>query len=258
MHRSLRHKTIIRAVTGSGTAPLSVDALCRLTGASPVTVRRDLAELEAHGSLSRTHGGATRPRKRGAPMPFATRLDADLDRKRLLAQAVAELIADEESVILDNGTTCFAVAEALVGRRLTVLSLSLHAAAALASRPGVDVVVPGGPVEADSLAMVGAAAIRAVEDVRADVAVLGACSVSAQHGLTSTTYDDAAVKRACLASASRRILVAAPEKLTRTSTFRCGDVADLADLVTTADAPRAELMECRAAGVEVVLVEAPA
>ena len=87
--------------------------------------------------------------------------------------------------------------------------------------------VPGGPVEADSLAMVGAAAIRAVEDVRTDVAVLGACSVSAQHGLTSTTYDDAAVKRACLASASRRILVAAPEKLTRTSTFRCGDVADL-------------------------------
>ena len=51
-----------------------------------------------------------------------------------------------------------------------------------------------------------------------------------------TTYEDAQVKRACLAAARRTVLVATADKLTRTSTFRFGIPADLSHLVTTADA----------------------
>lgn len=46
---------IIRAL---GATPVSVDALARLTGASAITIRRDLADLEGHGLLRRVHGGA--------------------------------------------------------------------------------------------------------------------------------------------------------------------------------------------------------
>jgi DeoR/GlpR family transcriptional regulator of sugar metabolism len=251
VHRSIRLKTIIQAVSGANA--VSVEDLGRLTGASAVTIRRDLAELEAQGALSRTRGGARRAAKRGAPMPFAVRFDADQERKQRIAAVAADLVADDESVLLDNGTTCFAVAQRLAGRRISALALSLHAAAALAARPGAQVVVPGGPVVTESRAFVGAPALRGGEDGRGDVASLGACSVSVDHGLTSTTYDDAAVKRACLRVAARRVLVTTPEKLSRTSTFRFGDAADLTHLVTTDDAPAELLAVFRAEGVEVLL-----
>lgn len=231
--------------------------LARLTGASEVTLRRDLRELSEHGAVERTHGGARRPSKRGAPMPFAARWDLDHEVKSALAAVASTLIDDDESVLLDNGTTCLAVAKAIAGRHLTVLALSLHSAAALAAVPGVRVSTPGGPVETDTLALVGSAAVGAVRDFRADVAILGACSADPTEGLTSTTYEDAEIKRAVLGSARRRVLVASPAKLSRTSSFRFGTPADLTHLVTTDDAPDEVLHAFREQGVEVLLAAAP-
>jgi DeoR/GlpR family transcriptional regulator of sugar metabolism len=250
VQRSFRHRTIIRAVSGGET--VGVDALCALTGASPITVRRDLAELAERGMVRRTRGGATRPPTRGAPMPFSVRFDTDQERKDALGALAAGLVADDESVIVDSGTTCYAVARHLVGRPITALCLSMHSAAVLATRPETSVVVPGGQVETDTLAFTGSGAVDAVRDTRADVFLLGACAALPDAGLTSTTYDDAQVKRTALASSARRVLVATADKLTRSTTFRFGDFGDLTHLVTTADAPRELLAAFRAEGIEVL------
>ncbi|MDN7120392.1 DeoR/GlpR transcriptional regulator [Nocardioides sp. ChNu-153] len=254
MQQSKRHKTIIHAVAGGDA--VTIAALVELTGVSAVTIRRDLAELAAVGAVVRTHGGVRRARQRGVPMPFATRSAADQELKSALAAVAAGLVADEDAVVVDNGTTCLAVAHALAGRSVTALALSLHAAAALAARPGATVVVPGGVVETDTLAFGGASAVEAVHDFRADVAVIGACSASPAQGLTSTTHDDARLKRAVLAGAARRVLVAAPGKLARTSAFRFGDAADLTHLVTSTAAAPDLLDGFRAEGVDVHLVDA--
>jgi DeoR/GlpR family transcriptional regulator of sugar metabolism len=248
--RSIRHKSIIHAV--SGQREVSVSDLVDLTGASAVTIRRDLVELESHGALSRTHGGARQAFKRGSPLPFSVRLGSAQESKAMLAGVAAGLVEDGESVIIDNGTTCFEVARCLAGRPITALALSLHAAAALASQPGAYVTVPGGPVDTDSLAMT-AAGVDAVRNVRADVAIIGACSASAIHGLTSTTFEDAEVKRAILHAANRVILVADAAKLSRSSTFRFGRPDDLTHLVTTKDAPDDVLERFRDEGVSVHL-----
>ena len=248
MQRSLRHKTIIRAVSGG--REISIADLVELTGVSAVTLRRDLVELESHGALARTHGGARQAFKRGSPLPFSVRLTSDRPVKMALGEAAAALIEDDESVIIDNGTTCFEVAQRLAGRPITALALSLHAAAALAARPGAYVTVPCGPVEIDSLAMT-VAGITAVRNMRADTAIVGACSASATHGLTSTTYEDAQLKRAVLQSARRVVLVTSAEKLSRSSTFRFGGPEDLTHLVTTRDAPDDLLEMFRDHGVSV-------
>ncbi|MCM0620889.1 DeoR/GlpR transcriptional regulator [Nocardioides bruguierae] len=191
-------------------------------------------------------------------MPFSTRYDADQVRKEALGAAAAALVEDHESLVVDNGTTCLAVARSLTGRPLTALALSLHAAAALAAVPGVSVVVPGGAVETDTLAFAGGAALEAVQALHVDVAVLGACSAAPDHGLTSVTFEDARLKRACLAAATRTVLVAGPDKLVTVSTFRFGDPTDVMHLVTTADADPHAVAAYRAAGVEVHLVEVAA
>ncbi|WP_193608724.1 DeoR family transcriptional regulator [Nocardioides lijunqiniae] len=235
MQRSLRHASIIKAVAQPGLT--SVEALVSLTGASAVTIRRDLTDLESRGLVQRKRGGAVRAPRRGVRTPFTARYETGRAPKQALAAHVATLVADDDSVILDNGTTCFAVAQELVGRPLTVLALSLHAAAVLASRPGPTVLVPGGPVEVDSLAMVGSAALESVTETLADVLILGACSASPAHGLSSSTHEDARIKRAAIAASTRRVLVTTGEKLSQTSTFRFGAISDVTDLVTTSDAP---------------------
>ena len=230
---------------------IGVDDLAKLTGVAPVTIRRDLIELEALGAVRRVHGGAVRTAKRGEPMPFAARFAEDQAQKLRLAAVAAAQVSDYESVIIDNGTTCFAVATELVGRPLTVLALSLHAASVLAGTTGPQVIVPGGPVESDSLACLSSTAVDAVREFRADVALLGACSAAAGTGLTSTSYHDAATKKAIIAASSRRILVSASDKLTRTSSFRFGTPEQLTTLITDSGAPQEVLELFRVHGVDV-------
>lgn len=236
----------------TGGRELSIADLVELTGASAVTVRRDLTELSSHGALTRTHGGARQAFKRGDPLPFSVRMTSDHQSKIALGEVAARLVQDHDSVIIDNGTTCLEVARCLAGRPITALALSLHAAAALASRPGAYVTVPGGPVDTDSLAMT-VGAVAAVGGMRTDIAIVGACSASAADGLTSTTFEDAQVKRAVLQSARRVVLVAGAEKLSRSSTFRFGGPEDLTDLVTSQDAPDDLLEMFRDHGVSIHL-----
>lgn len=255
MDREQRHKVIIRTVDRA--AVTQIGALTELTGVSAVTIRRDLAELEEAGYLRRTHGGARRVLKRGAPQPFHVRQAEDREAKQVLARAAAELIDDNEAVIIDNGTTCEAVARELAGRPITAMCLSLHSATALGSRAGASIFIPGGPVENDTLALSGPSAVNALRDFSADVVILGSCSTSLEHGLATTTHDDAENKRAAIGAATRRLLVVAARKLNHVSTFRFADISDLHQLVTTSDAPRDILAEIRDRGVEVITVDRP-
>jgi DeoR/GlpR family transcriptional regulator of sugar metabolism len=252
MQRSIRQKLIVQTVRGSGR--IRIDQLAELTGASAVTIRRDLADLEAHGSLRRTRGGAARAAKFGEDVSYRIRAGEDQQAKARLAEAAAALINDYDSLIIDNGTTCHAVAHELAGRPVTALCLSLHVAAALAAVPGARVIVPGGPVEPDTLALYGSQAIDAVRAISADVLLIGACSVSATRGLTSATYEDAQLKRASIHAASKTILVTTGAKLNQTSNFRFGGAADIAHLITTADAPDEVLAAFQAEGVHLTLI----
>lgn len=131
------------------------------------------------------------------------------------------------------------------------MCMSLRAAVALGDSNEPVIVTPGGPVAPASLRATAAAALSALDGFRADLAVIGACAASPATGLTVTTYEDAQVKRAILASSARIVLAATGDKLQRTSSFRFGGMDDLDDLVTTPDAPSSALDEFVAAGVNI-------
>ncbi|MCL3778053.1 MULTISPECIES: DeoR/GlpR family DNA-binding transcription regulator [unclassified Actinomyces] len=252
--RTDRERQILRAL--SPTTPLSVHALTRLTGVSGVTIRRDLAALAADGLVTRVHGGALRAPLRGSPQPISLRRGEDLEAKRVLARATADMIEEGQSLIIDNGTTCELVAHELVGRRIRVLCLSVAAAAVLASSPGPVVTVPGGVVQTDTLAMLTSTAVDAVRRFRADVGVLGACAASPSGGLTCVEDDDAALKAAIIASSARCLMPATARKLTRSSTYRFGGLSDLDTLLTTSDVDGDVVAQLRQAGLAVELHEA--
>ena len=248
-----RRRTILRAL--SPTTVHSVQALSRLTGVSVITIRRDLAELAHEGLVTRVHGGALRAPRRGAARPASMRRRQDVEIKRRLAQATADLIEDGEAVIIDSGTTCEMVAEQLAGRDIRVLCLSLGAGAAVASVRGAAVTIAGGPVDPESLSLFSAEAVEAVRAFRADVAVLSTCAVSTHEGLTVMESDDAMVKRAIMASSTRRVLPTAPSKITQTNTYRFGRIEDLDTLLTTSQIAPKALEELRGVGVDVVLCD---
>src|SRR5260370_582034 len=80
MSNADRHRLIAQAVKDSGSA--TVPELAELTGASEMTIRRDLDTLAAQGILERFRGGARPLLLPGQGPPFARRAHAAVDPQR--------------------------------------------------------------------------------------------------------------------------------------------------------------------------------
>lgn len=251
MRNADRHGLIAKAVRDSGWA--MVPQLAELTGASEMTIRRDLDTLAAQGVLERVRGGARTLLLRGEEPPFALRAHEDVDAKRRIAAEISALIADGESVLLDSGTTCLEVARLLRERPVTVMPLSLQAVHVFSQAPGpATLVVPGGQPRAAEGALTGPLTLASLAALRFDTAVIGCCGLSAADGLTAYDLDDAAVKKASIAVARRAVAAADGGKLGRTAHAFVGPSTLLHTLVTDAAAPADEITALEAAGTIVI------
>ncbi|MEU5695607.1 DeoR/GlpR family DNA-binding transcription regulator [Actinosynnema sp. NPDC020468] len=246
-----RHELILESLRGG--RRVAVGALAELVGASEMTVRRDLDVLEREGLLRRVRGAAVGMLS-GEEIPFAARSRQRTDAKRRIGAAVADLLDDGETVVLDGGSTTLEVARRLVDRRLTVLPLSLHAADVLRAAEQVRLVLPGGDVRPGELVFVGPLTEHAFDVMRFDTLVLGSCGLSARDGVSAHDLAEGAVKKAAVAASARVVAAIDGAKFGRTAFGRVCPVEELDVLVTDVDAPADEVARLREAGVEVRLV----
>ena len=253
MSNADRHRLIARAVKESGSA--TVPELAGLTGASEMTIRRDLDALAGQGALERVRGGARTLLRRGEEPPFALRTHEAADAKRRIASEVSRLIADGETVLLDSGTTCLEVARLLCGRQVTVMPLSLQAIHVLGDAPAqTTLMVPGGRPRAGEGALTGPLALASLAALRFDTAVIGCCGLSAIDGMTAYDLDDAAVKKAIIASTRRIIAAADGSKLGRTAHAYVGASTLVHTLVTDTTASTDDVAALEEAGTVVTTV----
>jgi DeoR/GlpR family transcriptional regulator of sugar metabolism len=228
-----RREALIAAMQRHG--EIQVRQLAAMLGCSEMTIRRDLDALERDGAVRRVHGGAVPVTLRRDEPPFAVRALEAVAAKRRIAVAVAELIADGETVVLDSGTTALEVARELRGRPITALCLGLRAQLELADGD-VRLIAAGGDVRPGELSLTGDLTEVAFERLRFDTFVMGCCGLDAQDGITTHDPADARVRRAALTSARRAVVIADQSKFGLVTFAHICDVAR-ADLVVTDASP---------------------
>jgi len=225
--------------------------LSRQFGVSEDTIRRDLRELAEAGRMHRVHGGAL-PRSPAATT-FSDRLHQAREAKTAIAQAAVRLFHDGQVVILDGGTTTLLVAESLPSTlRATLITNSPPLAGALSGLAQSDVIVIGGRLLHYALTTAGVAAVDALRGIRADLCILGVCSVDPDHGMSVPTSEEAEVKRAMISSADQVVALVSPEKLDTSASFVVGPLSLLTHMITDAGVPEERLAPYRAEGIQVI------
>ena len=233
-----------------------VTAVAEQFGVTTETVRRDLAVLERAGMLRRVHGGAVPAGALTLVEPgLAERHGTRSEAKRAIAAAALELLPGADgSIAIDGGTTTAAFAELLpTERRLLAVTSSVPIAARLSLSPGIALHVLGGRVRGVTQCAVGEMTVRALAELRVDVAFLGANGISADHGFTTPDDAEASVKRAMVRAGQRVVVLADSSKLDREHLVRFAATEDVDVLVTDSEADTAVVAELEKAGVEVVL-----
>src|SRR5579864_6271027 len=176
-----RRRSIMQALQRDGQVLAS--ELSKTLHVSEDTIRRDLRELAASGRLQRVHGGAL-PRS-PAIASFTERQQQAAGAKEAIAQAAIQFIRQDQVIILDGGTTPLQVAQHLrPDLRATMITHSPPIALALAEYESIEVILIGGKLNKRNLVTVGAAAVEAFRDIRADLCFLGVSSLHPEVGIT--------------------------------------------------------------------------
>jgi len=187
---------------------VSVAEFAHELGVSEVTVRRDLTELEAAGVLKRVHGGAMGAAIRGEEVPFNFREIEKAAEKSAMARVACSMVRDGELVLIDSGTTGVAIAREIADRRITAdatVGPGNRGPEWVAERVFA---ATGGAVRQGEGSIIGPLAEQSLAVLRFDTYFLTCCGLSPSTGVTAHDLQDAAVKRAALASSARIIVVA--------------------------------------------------
>src|SRR5208283_2012083 len=156
-------------------------------GVNVSTVRRDLEALADAGLIQRTHGGAM-PVTDGNPVdvPYEVKKHQRLEEKRAIAKYAAALVSDGDSLVLDSGSTTYALAQMIRGRSdLTIATNDLRIAHYLAEGGGVRLLVTGGQLIDSVFTLVGPSALTNLAGLQVDWAFLGADAVDPEAGVTN-------------------------------------------------------------------------
>jgi DeoR family transcriptional regulator of aga operon len=237
---------------------VTLQQLAQALDVSLSTLRRDLDSLEAEGLLARTHGGAIlRQQHYSTFEPDASAAAEPSPReKRAIGIAAVAALQPGQSVIFDSGTTVMEAARAALERRIPLVTVTndLAIAQLLGSSALVRVHVLGGQMRPGSNTLTGDAVLHASRDIRADVLLLGAHAVT-NGEISETLPEVAAVKRAFIAAAARKVLLVDASKFRPSAFMRVCSLAELDELVADRGAPPADTDGARSAGISVTLVD---
>ncbi|WP_394940432.1 DeoR/GlpR family DNA-binding transcription regulator [Psychromicrobium sp. YIM B11713] len=229
---------------------VTVDELAELCNTSTATVRRDLDLLEQRGVLKRVHGGAASLILGGFDPGYQQRALESQRAKIRIAFAVASYLRPQEFVFLDSGSTATQIAVALKEQPITVLTNSLHAARELAGGRA-EVILPGGLLIEQELAIRGPLTESNIRSLRFDTAIIVPCAFDLKTGLMAHDLADAAVKQAAMSSASRVIMACHQEKWNRPAPVVVGPPEEIDVVVTDYQLTKHEAELVRAAPFEV-------
>jgi DeoR/GlpR family transcriptional regulator of sugar metabolism len=251
-----RRARILEIVNERGS--VRVSELAELIGVAQPTVRKDVADLDRHRLLRRTHGGALALPAAYEP-PIADRAERNVEAKEAIAQACVAEIGDGDAIYLDSGTTAQAIARAMGApmhdvagprrpRNVNVLTNAIGVAEILSNCPEIRTTVLGGHFRVAGGCFVGPLALAAIGQFTVNIAFI-AVSGLFEESLSVADVAEAQLKRAVMDRARR---VAVPMDATKIGTVDFVQLCGLEriDLLVTDAVDAGLATQCRRAGVD--------
>ena len=230
-----------------------VSELSQLYDVSEETIRRDLEKLVNEGVAIKSYGGAVINENANLEVPFNIRKNYNVSGKQKIAEQIAAMVKDGESLMLDASSTAVYIAKALKEKKnLTVITNSIEIIVELMDMPEWKVLSTGGLSREGSFALVGPQTDKMLKSYHVDKAVISCKGFDLESGITDSDELHANNKITMLGAAGKKILAVDKSKFDKTAFTAIGALDDITTVVTDEEPDRRWLQAFEEAGIECV------
>lgn len=251
-----RHKYILDNLNKYGF--VRITDVANELGVTKVTIRKDVKILEGKGMLYKVHGSARPANPHVADLDVHVKASINSDVKHLIAARAVEQVGQTDSILVASGSTVYAFAEQIKARQwqhLNIVTPFLRLGVLLNESENVHIVQLGGTVHKKSLSVWGEEASRELDDCICSKVFFGVDGIDPEHGITTSTIDEAKLTRKMMKAASCNIVLADSSKFGQRGFGRiCG--LDEIDVIITDDRISEQMATIvEDAGVDLIIVK---
>jgi DeoR/GlpR family transcriptional regulator of sugar metabolism len=237
MIRAERQAKILQLIRERGY--IKNEELASIFKVTRATIRRDLKALKEQSLVRLDHGGSyDLDFMAGGSEPlYETKVHVNQDQKRMIGQAAVELIRDNETIILDSGTTNSQIAHNLRNQHfenVTVVTCDIAVAHILASVKNINVIVLGGILRKSYYSLYGPFTELALRNIHANKIFLGVDAASADVGVSNFVLEEVPMKQLMIENSDQVVMVADSTKFGVNAPYKVCSWEDI-DYVITDD-----------------------
>jgi DeoR/GlpR family transcriptional regulator of sugar metabolism len=226
-----RHQQIIAQLRALQTE-LKVEDIAQRFVISPLTVRRDLEQLEAEGAILRTHGGCVL--RSTVESVYHRRIAHNFELKQAIGRAAAKEVKSGQVILINDGSTPFHLAANLWNvSKLSVYTNSLAVISELSRSPDIRLYILGGEYNRDMRFLGGSMMEQVLEGLHFDSVFLGTDAVDTKGNCLVNDPDISRLTEIMLRRGTRRILLADHTKVGATGHAVYGQLSDFDVWYTT-------------------------
>lgn len=197
---------------------VSTAELAKLVEVSPEMIRKDLAVLEASGSITRVHGGAIlRTTENGAP--FSARKYENKLIKDELCQRAIQYVKDGDVIFIDASSTALQLGRLIKLRKDIVVVTNCLEIVKLASDSDNKISLIGGTFSKSGDRTIGAFAVDMIRRFTFDVAFIGTDGVKDMDGPGTFSEEDIGISDAVIKRSKKNVLMMDATKFKKTAPY---------------------------------------
>ncbi len=235
---------------------VGLDVLARELSVSQSTVRRDVEALEDQGLVRRTHGGVIWRSEKSDVRPYAfnQRVDYCAAAKTAIARTAAKFVQPGQTVLVDGGTTTFALAKELVGQPLQLVTNSLPIADLFVDDDQVELILTGGLLYPRYGVMLGPLAEQMLSTVHTNTMFFSVAGIHGGH-LYNQNLLLVESERRMMQQSRQVILLIDSSKFGQQALSRLCNVAEVDIVVADSELKEEDRATIREAGCELIIAD---
>lgn len=250
-----RHKYILENLEKYGF--IRIADIAEELKVTKVTIRKDVKILESKGLLYKVHGSARPVNPHVADRALDIKSHLNREAKTLIARRAAELIDENDSIMLSAGSTTYALAEYICEetpqRALNIVTPFLKVSVLMNDMENVRIEQLGGKIHRKSCATLGEGAANSLTDIVCSKFFLGVDGIDPDYGITTSTIEEALLSRKMMSVASKTVVLADSSKFGQHGFGRINSL-DEVDVIITDNGIAPQMRKVIAeAGVELII-----